>query len=142
LFRSRLVDRRRQLYEDRYEDKVPLDVCEQLTAKWDKELIECREKMRAHKEADRKFLEYGLRLFELAQTAYSSYLRRSPSEKRQMLNFLLSNCELKGGELIPTYRQPFALIASAPAMTQKNGSLDPSDPDSRLLKWALLDSNQ
>ena len=68
---------------------------DQLAAKWDKELVEVREQMAAHKEADRKFLEYGLRLFEFAQTAYSSYLRRSPSKKRQMLNSLLSNCQLK-----------------------------------------------
>lgn len=132
---ARLVERRRQLYEDRYDGKIPADVCDQLAAKWEKELVEVREQMAAHKEADRKFLEYGLRLFELAQTAYSSYLRRSPSEKRQMLNFLLSNCQLKDGELIPSYRQPFDLIASAPAMMQKNGSPDASDPDSRLVRW-------
>ncbi|MDB5098870.1 MAG: resolvase [Cyanobacteria bacterium RYN_339] len=132
---TKLVDRRRRLYEDRYDDKVPADVCDELAAKWDKELIEIREKMAAHKEADRKFLEHGLRLFELAQTAYSQYIRRSPSEKRQMLNFLLSNCQMTDGVVVPTYRQPFDLIAAAPRMTQENGSLDPSDPGSRLIKW-------
>lgn len=110
-------------------------MCAELTARWDKELVEVRERLAAHKEADRQYLEFGLRLFELAQNAYSSYLRRSPSEKRQMLNFLLSNCAMKDGALVPTYRQPFDLIASAPAMTKESGSPDLSDPDSRLLKW-------
>ena len=32
-------------------------MCEQLIAKWDRELLECRERMAAHKEADRRFLD-------------------------------------------------------------------------------------
>ena len=91
--------------------------------------------MAAHKEADRRFLDYGVQLFELSQTAYTRYLQRSPAEKRKMLNFLLSNCELKDGELTPTYRQPLNLIASAVELTQKSGSPDLSDQDSRSLKW-------
>lgn len=138
---NRLVDRRRQLYEDRYDGKVPADVCDELMAKWDKELVDVRTHLVAHKEADRKFLEHGMRLFELAQTAYSQYLQRSPAEKRQMLNFILSNCVLTDGVVVPTYLEPFAVIASAPGMMQKNGSLDASDPDSRLVRWAIRDSN-
>jgi site-specific DNA recombinase len=111
-------------------------------AKWEKELGDVRTHLVAHKEADRKFPAHGLRPFELAQTTYSQYLRRSPVEKRQMLNFILSNCVMTDGVVVPTYLEPFDGIASAPRMMQENGSLDASHPDSRLVKWALLDSNQ
>ena len=91
--------------------------------------------MAAHNEANRNYLEYGLRIFELAQTAYTSYLRRSPSEKRDMLIFLISNCLMADGVLSPTYRQPLDLIASAPAMTQKGSGPDQINPDRSLVKW-------
>lgn len=83
-----------------------------------------------------------MQLFELAQTAYSSYMQRSPAEKRELLKFVCSNSILLDGKVIPSYRQPFALIASAPSMTQENSGSDQSDPDRCQVKWALLDSNQ
>ena len=67
-------------------------------------MLEIREKLAVHKEADCKFLEYGLRTFERAQTAYSCYLRRSPAEQRHMLSFFLSNCIMKDETLTATYR--------------------------------------
>lgn len=132
---ERLLGRLRQLYMDKLDGNVGPDLYDELKAKWDTELTEARSKLAAHAEADRKYLEFGLRLFELAQTAYSSYIQRSASEKRELLNYVLSNCVLKDGKVVPTYREPFALIASAPSMMQKRSETDPSDPTRCLVKW-------
>ena len=53
----------------------------------------------------------GVRLLELAHDAQRLFANQNPREKRRLLNFTLSNCAWVGGEIEPTYRQPFALLA-------------------------------
>ena len=108
---------------------------DQLKAQWDKELAGVRTKLATHAVADKKNLEFGMQLFELAQTAYSSYLKRSPAEKRELLNLVCSNCILVDGKVIPTYRKPFELTASTHSMMEKRSGPDQSDPDRCLVKW-------
>jgi site-specific DNA recombinase len=42
--------------------------------------------------------------------AHKLFQRQDSREKRRLLNFLLSNCTWKNGELEVTYRQPFDMI--------------------------------
>ena len=136
---TKFVNRLRQLYVDKLDGSINDEVYEQLKADWEKELADCRRQLAAHQQADRRYLEYGIQLLELGQNAYSSYSRRSPLEKRRLLNFVLSNCSLMDGELTPTYRQPFDLLASAAAMTQNGSCPDPSDPSSQSEQYPLRD---
>ena len=53
-------------------------------------------------------LERSSEILELAQAAYSLYIRQNLQEKRKLLDTVLSNCLLKDGTLYPTYRKPFA----------------------------------
>lgn len=91
------------------------------------ELDEVRARVAANQQADRRYVEHGVRLLELAQTAHQSYSRRSPAEKRRLLNFVCSNCTLKDGNLTPTYRQPFDWLASTAAMLKERKAPDLSD---------------
>ena len=59
------------------------------------------------------YLEEGVRLLELAQRAHRLFQKQEPREKRRLLNFLLSNCSWKGGELTAVFRQPFDMLADA-----------------------------
>lgn len=47
------------------------------------------------------------------------FAKQEPHEQRRLLNFVLSNSTWKNGELKPTYRQPFDLIAEATAAAMK-----------------------
>ncbi|MCK5125758.1 MAG: recombinase family protein [candidate division Zixibacteria bacterium] len=47
---------------------------------------------------------------ELSHQAESLYVRANPSQKRRLINSLLSNCHLKDGSLCPTYRKPFEIF--------------------------------
>lgn len=133
---EKLAARLSQLYIDKLDGCVSDEMYDQLKAQFDGELAAVREKLAAHQVADRKYLEFGIQLFELSQTAYSSYLQRSPAEKREMLDFLCSNCLLVDGKVIATYRKPFDVIASAPTMMEKRSEPDPSDPTRCLVEWA------
>ena len=49
-------------------------------------------------------------ILELANKAYSLYLRQNPSEQGKLLRMVLSNCATDGVNLYPEYRKPFDLI--------------------------------
>jgi len=51
---------------------------------------------------------------ELAQNAYSEYVRQEPKEKADLLKHLLSNCSIKNLTLYPTYRIPFNYLVEIP----------------------------
>ena len=64
-----------------------------------------------HRGANQGYLEDGVQLLELARRAHELFLNQPPREKRRLLNFVLSNCTWKDGQLSATYRQPFDLLA-------------------------------
>ena len=66
-----------------------------------------------HQAANQSSMEQGVRILELARRLPELFARQAPGEKRRLLNFLLSNCTWKVGELRATFRHPFDLIAAA-----------------------------
>ena len=48
---------------------------------------------------------------ELARTSHILFEKQPASEKRRLLDFVLSNSTWKDGELSVTYRQPFDMLA-------------------------------
>jgi hypothetical protein len=76
----------------------------------------CQRDIERHQTADQSYLEEGVRILELAQNAQRLFERQEPREKRRLLNFLVSNCSWKGGELTIVLRQPFDLLAETVAV--------------------------
>ena len=58
-------------------------------------------------------------VLELAHNAHVLFESRPATEKRKLLDFVLSNCTWKGGELTAKYRQPFDVLAVAVASEQQ-----------------------
>ena len=50
------------------------------------------------------------RTLELANKAYSLYLKQNSAERAKLLRVVLSNCSLDAANIYPTYRKPFDLI--------------------------------
>jgi hypothetical protein len=63
------------------------------------------------KELSEHYERTGLRILELAQTAYFLSVAQNPLEQAGLLTTLLSNCTFDRGTLCPTYRKPFDLFA-------------------------------
>ena len=55
----------------------------------------------------------------MAHNAHALFESQPPVEKRKLLDFVLSNCTWKGGELAAKYRQPFDVLAVAVASEQQ-----------------------
>lgn len=78
---------------------------------WQEEQANILATIEKHKDANTNYYAQGIHLLELAQKAYSLYLQQTPTQRRRLLNFLLSNCTLDAGNLDPTYKKPFDLMA-------------------------------
>ncbi len=86
-------------------------------------------------------LEEGVQLLELANRAHDLFQKQPPSEKRRLLNFVLSNCTWKGGELSAEFRQPFDMLAFR-TMGQETKKAADGALDSPYKNWLLgQDSN-
>ncbi len=76
-----------------------------------------------HQTANQRYIEEGVQLLELAQRSHVLFESQPPVQKRKLLDFVLSNCMWKNGDLAAEYRQPFDLIAAA---AQADRLSDPS----------------
>jgi hypothetical protein len=56
-------------------------------------------------------MDEGIALMELAHRAADLFAEQRASEKRRLLEFVLSNSFWANGELTPEFRQPFDLLA-------------------------------
>ena len=56
-------------------------------------------------------MEEGITLMELSNRAADLFAEQPASEKRRLLEFVLSNSFWANGELTPEFRQPFDLLA-------------------------------
>ena len=70
------------------------------------------------------YFDQGAKIIELAQNAYSLWLRQNPHEKAKLLRILLSNCTFDGVSLHPTYRKPFCWLAEGLDCSNWQGLLD------------------
>ena len=92
-------------------------------AEWRAEQDRLLRAIQEHQTADQTYLEEGIRLLELGRRAHELFQKQEPREKRRLLDFVLSNCTWKDGELQATFRQPFDLIiASTKAHSHKKAA--------------------
>ena len=75
--------------------------------------VRCSGRSRNHQGANETYLDEGVKLLELARRAHILFKKQEPREQRRLLDFVVSNCTWKNGELHATYRQPFDLLAAA-----------------------------
>ena len=87
LLRSKL-DR---VYEDRLSDQIPEELWTAKSVELQQELRRVRTEMERHEIASQAYETAGLQILELAQTAYSSYVVKNPSEQARLVKTLVSN---------------------------------------------------
>jgi len=65
--------------------------------------------------------DIAMQTIELSHQAESLYVRVNHDQKRRLLQSVLSNCELIGTTLYPTYNKPFDILAKGTEMQSKRG---------------------
>ena len=112
---DRLRARSTLLYDDRLEGRIDAAEYDRRRAEAQTALEGVQRELARLDAAERDYLDEGSLLLELASRSYDLYSAQPVSEKRRLVNLLLSNCTWKDGVLSADYRQPFDLLAVATA---------------------------
>lgn len=116
---GRLQARIDLMYEDKLDGRIDAAYFDRKAAEWRDEQERLLRAIEEHQTANRSYMEEGIQLLELAGRAHELFRKQEAREKRRLLNFVLSNCTWKNGELTPIYRIPFDLLAVTIAEHQK-----------------------
>ncbi len=74
-----------------------------------------------HQTANHAYFDEGERLLRLAQRAHDLWLAQPQTEKRKLLDLLLSNSTWDGENLDATYKKPFCWLAEGSLCTVWRG---------------------
>ena len=113
-----------------------------MAAQWRDEQGRCLRDIERHQNANRSYLDEGIHLLELAQSARRLFDRQEARDKRCLLDFVVSNCSWRGGELAAELRQPFDMLAEAKTASAVAEDTLCADPGKSEIWLGDLDSNQ
>jgi site-specific DNA recombinase len=116
------------MYVDKLDGRIDAAFFDRMAAQWRDEQGRCLRDIERHQNANRSYLEEGIHLLELAQSARRLFDRQEAREKRRLLDFVVSNCSWKGGELAVELHQPFDILAKAKAASAMAGGALRADP--------------
>lgn len=100
-----------QAYEDKLDGNITVVFWQSKMDEWTKEQDRLLSTIELHQKADRKYLETGISLLELASRASELYLKQNSQERKKMLKLVLSNSKLEGKNVVFAMRKPFDMIA-------------------------------
>lgn len=113
------------LYDDKVDGKITEDFYNRKYAEYDAELQKSKRDIHRLDEANKKYLNLGSAIFELAQASAKIY-ESCPSdvEKRELLNTVFSNLKVRDGNVVPDYQKGIALVAARAKNNDWLGSMD------------------
>ena len=138
----RLNDRIHAMYVDKLDGLIDAAFFEKMSNQWREEQSRCQREIERHRNADKSYLSEGVALLELARDAQRLFAKQEPSEKRRLLNFLLSNCTWDDGQIVATLRQPFEMLAETVVAARSENTAGTASNRSFENWLPELDSNQ
>jgi len=97
-------------YLDKLDGKITEDFWHRKTQEWRLEEQQILMAIQGLSEINPDQALDSVRILELANKAYSLYVRQNSTERAKLLRIVLSNCRLDAASVYPTYRKPFDLI--------------------------------
>ncbi len=129
------------MYVDKLDRRVTDEFFDQKSAEWRQEQAGDRQNLEQHENANQSYLQEGVAILELANRAAELFEKQSASEKRRLLDFVLSNSSWGNGELTVEFRQPFDLIAVGATELKQMKAAGVDSDDLHQFKYTPEDSN-
>jgi site-specific DNA recombinase len=108
---NRLNNRLSQLYEDKLDGVIHTGFYQSKAKETNERLAELQTQLQILQSAGQEQMALGFQILEFAKDAYPLFSRVDAAEQAKLLRIVLSNCSLKGGNLTPTYKKPFDVLA-------------------------------
>lgn len=128
---DRLQQRLHAMYIDKLDGRVEAGFFQEMSDKWRSEQNRLLHEIHRHQEGDRDYLEDGVQLLQLAQSAGRLFAKQDAHEQRRLLNFVLSNSSWKSGQIAASFRQPFNMIAQTVAIARRGDASQGAEISSR-----------
>ena len=108
---ARLQNRLDAMYVDKLDGRIAAASFDRMAAGWRGEQATCLRSIEQHQSANQSYMAEGIELLELARNARPLFEKQEAREKRRLLDFLVSNCSWRDGQLTTEFRQPFDALA-------------------------------
>lgn len=105
-----IENRLEKMYEDRLDGRITDDMYDKKLKAWKERQEVVLAEMQNHSDADEDFYLTANTVLNLAQRAIEIFKSSEVDEKRQLLNYLLQNCQMDGKKLEFSLRNPFNRI--------------------------------
>jgi len=116
---NKLQKRIDTMYVDKLDGRIDAAFFDQKQSEWREEQGRLMDSIAEHQKANESYIAEGIMLMELANRAADLFEKQPASEKRRLLDFVLSNSSWANGELSVEFRQPFGMIADMAAVGAK-----------------------
>lgn len=120
---NKLESRIQTMYVDKLDGKILGDFFDSMSAKWRAEQSEILQAIQTHQNANQNYIVEGIKLLELAQNAYKLFIHQDPTQKRRLLNFLVSNSYWAEKTLRVELKKPFDLLIKLSELTEQEMEL-------------------
>lgn len=130
LLKKRYQDIERRLskaYDQFLDGELDSELWEAKSKQWKDEKTEIRQQMSTIELDDESSKIEVLRLMELASKAPELFESMNPDEKREMLNLVLSNPQIKNGSLCYDFRFPFSNFVGVTTLDKWRGGRESTD---------------
>jgi site-specific DNA recombinase len=114
------------MYMDKLDGRIDNDFFDRKALEFGAEQARVTRDVESHQKSNQSHIEEGIRLLDLAHQVPVLFENQPPAEKRKLLDFVLSNCRWKHGELAAEYRKPFDMLAVAVAADRAPAGLEAS----------------
>ena len=117
---SKLAKRLDRLYEDRLDEVIPDELYREKFAIFTEQKTEIVSDIKKLSEGSDKQKEVGLKVFEFAENAKAKFLKKTPEEKRKLVNGICEKIELEHGKVKVTYNLAFNILSKAVLATNSS----------------------
>jgi len=107
--------------DDRFDGSITRDMFDKKLKEYKEKQAELEEEMARYTQADENFYLTANMVLSLAKRAYEIFESSEVAEKRQLLNFLLQNLQLKGRKLTFNLKTPFDTVLLANKCSEWGG---------------------
>jgi site-specific DNA recombinase len=121
--KEKIINRQKKTYFEKLEGKISNEFWQSIKGDTDKEIDEVDYQLNSLNKGDLGQSSINGAI-ELAYHIDSLYIKADYFEKRNLLNFVLSNCLINGGSLRPTYKKPFDILSKGQDSTKWLGDRD------------------
>src|SRR3989344_5301529 len=118
---AQLKHRLEKIYEDKLDGKITEEFYNRKNKEWSGELEKVTEMAQKHNNANSKYHQLGVNIYDLSQRAKQIFQKTEQEDnKRSLINLVFSKLTLNEGKLSIEYSKTFKLLAEAVKLTNSS----------------------